>query len=484
MRIKIIAVNALIVALVGLLSFLLVRSAIGSATSNKNQLTAEAQNDVNGAAGRLQLDGLRAERWLAAAASEQATLDALTKASPSARGDAATKRCDDLVSKMKNAALFERNVPTLVALVDFSGKIVGRNSSNLNRGDDMAGPNPGLKSTLATGQSGSDVWYERDRVLASYVVVRDDQGRIIGALVIGRPLNDTLSRVSEATTGRALIVVVPKGDGFDIAGHSQTVTPALDESVRGVAKDMLKNALVHQQTDNVKEGDLLVAASPLPSFEDGKRALLVAAAPAALIQDPTGLALLPIFGAMAVGIVLVILAGWLVGNYITRPINMLEEGLLAILNGQTDKRFELDHAELGGLAFRIDQLLNQLMGVEEDTTDAEGRVSMAPNAANFTDALAVDDKRMTQSATEITMDPEAIRALASEPASNYYARIYREYVAAKRAIGEATDHITEQAFAARIQGMEQESAQKYGRPVRYQVQARNREVVLLAVPLP
>lgn len=484
MRIKIIAVNALIVALVSLLSFLLVRSSIGSATSNKDQLTAEAQNDVNGAAGRLQLDGLRAERWLAAVANEQATQDALTKASPSARGDASTKRCDDLVSKMKNAPLFERNVPTLVALVDASGRIVGRNSSNLNRGDDMAGASPGLKATLATGQSGSDIWAERDRYLASFVVVRDDQGKVIGALVIGRPLNDTLSRVSEATTGRALIVAVPKGDGFEIVGHSQTVAATLDESVKATAKDMLKNALSHQQTDNVRDGDLLVAASPLPAFDDGKRALLVAAAPAALIQDPTGLAMLPIFGAMAVGIMLVIVAGWLLGNYLTRPINMLEEGLLAILNGQTDKRFELDHSELGGLAFRIDQLLNQLMGVEEDTTDAEGRVSMAPNAANFTDALAVDDKRMMQPPSEITMDPSFIRALAGEPASHYYARIYREYVAAKRAIGEATDHITEQAFAARIQGMEQESAQKYGRPVRYQVQARNKEVVLLAVPLP
>jgi hypothetical protein len=62
MRIKIIAVNALIVAIVGLLSFLLVRSALGIATGNKDQLTAEAQNDVNGAAARLQLDGLRAPR--------------------------------------------------------------------------------------------------------------------------------------------------------------------------------------------------------------------------------------------------------------------------------------------------------------------------------------------------------------------------------------------------------------------------------------
>ncbi len=98
MRIKIIAVNALIVAIIGVLSFLVVRSAIATATSNKDQVTAEAQNDVNGAAGRLQLDGLRAERWLAAPANAQGTLDALTKASASARGAAALGRCDDLVS--------------------------------------------------------------------------------------------------------------------------------------------------------------------------------------------------------------------------------------------------------------------------------------------------------------------------------------------------------------------------------------------------
>jgi hypothetical protein len=193
---------------------------------------------------------------------------------------------------------------------------------------------------------------------------------------------------------------------------------------------------------------------------------------------------MPIVGSLALGVLLVVVAGWLLGNYITRPIDSLEEGLLAILNGQTDKRFELDHAELGGLAFRIDQLLNQLMGVEEDTTDAEGRVSMAPSAANFTDALAVDDKRMTQQQGEGTMDPEAIRRLSQEPPGQYYGRIYREYISAKKALGEATDHIAEQAFAARIQAMEQEAAQKYGRPVRYQVQSRAKEVVLLAVPLP
>jgi hypothetical protein len=480
MRIKIIAVNALIVALVGLLSFLLVRSALSSATGNKDQLAQEAQNDVNGAAARLQLDGLRTERWLAGAAAEQATLDALTKASPAARGDAATNRSNDIFNKMKNEPLFEKNVPTLVALIDPQTRILGRNNTNMSRGDSI-GSYAGLKSTLATGQSGSDIWYEaKDRVLASYVVVRDATGAVVGALVASRPLNDTLSRVSDATTGKALDVVVPSGDGFDIVGNSATHQAELDGAVSAGAKDMLKNALAHNTTDNVRSGEIIVAASPLAALADGKRALLVAAAPASLIQDPSSLALLPIFGGMAIGIMLVIVGGWLLGNYITRPINMLEEGLLAILNGQADKRFELDHAELGGLAFRIDQLLNQLMGVEEDTTDAEGRPSRAPSAAHFNDAMAVDDKR----AAEGALDPAAVAALAAEPPQQYYARIYREYISAKRALGEQTDHISEQAFVTRIQGMEQDAAQKSGRPVRYQVQARNREVVLIAVPLP
>src|SRR5258708_5017788 len=320
MRIKIIAVNALIVVIVSLLSFLSIRSALGTATSNKDQLAAEAENDANGAASRFQLDGLGAERWLAAEALEPATVDALTKATQEARGDAASKRCDDVVSRTKNTSLFDRNVPTLVALVDLSGKIVGRNNSSMGRGEDLAGTYAGLKATLVSGRAGSDVWYEHDRYLASYVGVHDEQGKVIGALVLGRPLNDTLSRVSEATTGGALAVVVPKGDAFEVVAHSASTLPTLDDSVNKGALEALKNSFSHLQTDVAVYGDILVAASPLLALEDGKRALLVAASPAALIQDPTGVALPPILGSLALGGLLVVVAGWLLGNYITQPV--------------------------------------------------------------------------------------------------------------------------------------------------------------------
>jgi hypothetical protein len=477
MRLKIIAINAAIVLLVGVLSFVIMRGALVTATSNQDMLTVDAKRDVQGAAAKIQYEALRAERWLRDKASEPASADPLSASAPSARGDAATKLCNDLLNVMKGDRTFEMNVPTYCALVDTKGTIVGRNATTQNRGEDALGQYPGLKGTLGSGQTGSD-FSVSDHNLATYAPVRDATGKVVGALLVGRPMNDSLSKASDATTGRALALVTP--DNMTVVAHSSTTNAQLDAAIAKTGES-IKKAMSTAHADVVKEGDLYVASAPLEALGDGKRAVLVAAAPSSLISgDATSLSL-PILGAMAIGIVLVFVFGWLLGNYIMGPIGVLEEGLLAILNGQADRRFELEHAELGGLAFRIDQLLNQLMGVEEDTTDAEGRESRPPSAAHFTDAMAVDDKRMEG---EGTLDPEAVNRLAAEAPTQYYGRIYREYIAAKKALGEQTDHISEQAFSTRIQGMERDAAAKYGRPVRYQVQARNKEVVLLAIPLP
>jgi hypothetical protein len=127
------------------------------------------------------------------------------------------------------------------------------------------------------------------------------------------------------------------------------------------------------------------------------------------------------------------------------------------------------------------------MGVEEDNTDDEGRVSKAPTAANFGDALSVDRSGSQGGgggggAPGGGGDVDAGR-LAAEPPDAYYARLYREYITAKKGLGEQVDHITDAAFKSRIQGMEQDAASKHGRPVRYHVQSNGKEVVLLAVPL-
>ena len=451
-----------------------------------HSLLSDAKHEVQGASARLQLDALRAERWLAQKSNDPAALDAFQKSTDSARKEAATSFCDRVLSDARGSSTFEGVAPAVAMLIDENGKMVGRNGSSLNAGRDIGADYPPFKDALAKGRSGSDIWANADRqdsFLASYAPVRTSDGRIAGMVALGVGLADELSRVGEQTTGRALAIVGPdKGGEVAIVAHSSN-TGALGDAVTGAAKELVKRILDGGKPDAVPAGDMFAGASPLDGLGDGRHNALVSSAPATVIDNPSAMAT-PILYVMVLGMILVLFGGWMLGNYITRPINMLEEGLLAILNGQQDKRFELDHPELGGLAFRIDQLLNQLMGIEEDTTDDQGRPSKAPSAADFREAMSVD--RSTQGAVGEgqQVDPAKAQQLAAEPAAQYYARIYNEYISAKKALGEQTDHITEQAFATRIQGMERDASQKYGRPVRYQVHARSTEVVLLAVPLP
>lgn len=478
MRNKIIAVNAVIVLIVGLLAFAIVRTQLALTTSSPEQLKKSAQRDAVGAAAKLQLDALRTERWLAAQAADANAKAALSRSSTADAKAAAVRQFCDKVANDARGALGTK--PSIVAVVDSSGKIVARDNSDLNRGDDVAAAYPSFKEAIAKTTAGSDVWTDKaraDQYVTSYVPLKDDAGRV-HMLLLGVAINDAMARVSEAATGRGILLVTAAGD---VVANTQNATDEVKGAVKAGANEV-KSAIQQGNVMAGGSGEVLFAAAPLDGFADGKKTAVVAAAPTALLEGVNSVPL-SVLGAMALGLVLVVAGGWFLGNYISRPIAMLEEGLLEILNGKTDKRFELDHAELGGLAFRIDQLLNQLMGVEEDNTDEEGRVSKAPTAANFGEALSVDRTGGGGGAAPAAGADVDARALAAEPQEQYYARLYREYIAAKKALGEQVDHITDAAFRSRIQGMEQDATAKHGKPVRYHVQTNGREVVLLAVPL-
>jgi hypothetical protein len=465
MRTKIIAVNAVIVLVVGLLAFAIVKTQLGLATSSTDQLKRTAQRDAASVASKLQLDALRAERWLAVKAAEPSTRALLTKATPDARSDAARQLADQ-VANAAPGALGEK--PSIVAVIDSNGKMLSRNGSDLGRGDDVAGVYPAFKDALAKAAPGSDVWTaakRADQYIASYVPVHDENNRVM-MLLLGVALNDALAHVTEASAGKGLLLV---DHNSDVLASTQTTEDA-KKAVKDAAADV-KRAIA-SGVAFAGGADVLFAVAPLDGF-GAKTSAVVAIAPTTLLDGVTGAAY-SVLGAMLLGLVLVVAGGYVLGGYIAQPIAALEEGLLAILNGQSDKRFELDHAELGGLAFRIDQLLNQLMGVEEDNTDDQGRISKAPSPVAFGESYAVD--RSAQDASAAPAGP-------AESAEQYHARLYQEYVSAKRSVGEPVDHITSAMFRARIQDMEQEASSKHGHPVRYKVQVNGREVVLLAVPV-
>jgi len=169
-----------------------------------------------------------------------------------------------------------------------------------------------------------------------------------------------------------------------------------------------------------------------------------------------------------------------------RPIEAIEEGVLAVINGRTDLRLETTSAELGGLAFRINQLLNVLTGTEETTSDAQGRVSLPPSAGAWKDAAFSDGASASTAAAGNPDEPlvdEALSArLAAEDNGAYETRIYNEYVAAKQALGENVTNIPQDRFHQRLAGRATALAQKHGcRLVRFQVETAANQVVLRPV---
>jgi hypothetical protein len=478
MRGKIIAVFAGVVLIMGSLFYALSRATLGDLSS-----PGEAPRALAAASAQLQLDGLVLERWLASRASEPKVMEPFSAALASARAEGATS----VANQLRDAATSSPELSTLsislVVLVDKNGVVLGRNGSVLMRGDDLGAVYPLMKQAFTRHATGSDVWVNRARneqMLASYAPVRDSTGAVVGGLAVGTALNDErLNNASERTSGRILIAAVKSGDNLDVVAKSSGATPELVATV-AKAKEAAFHALASGQVVDLPglSREYAAAAQVLEGYGDGHRLVL---ASIAHLQAPAllGSLLWPTIGVMVVGLVLGIAGAWLLGNYISRPISEIEDGLLTIMNGRTDLRFEIEHAELGGLVFRLNSLLNQLFGVQEDDTDEQGRNTRPPAAASFQDALSVDERMTSISIAENLV----AKALLGEPEDAYYTRIFGDYIAAKKDLGDPVDHITEESFIARIKASEAEMSAKHGKPVRYKVEVQGKEVVLLAVPL-
>lgn len=477
MRLKIILPNAIVVLLVGLLSYVVVRQRLLT-LDDPATVKAAVEKDSLGVAGVLQLQLLRAERWL----TEHGTTDALRERlqnlglEDKGRREKTTNALGELKRHAADAKTVFSDPPDLAAIVDKDGKAVGRSEDpQTYAGDDFGKEYPALVAALKENRSGSDIWLSSrfaHKHLVSYAPVRDASGNAIGAVVLAWSLSD--QRLAGMSDGAAALVVIENGAPKVKAKANESVAPGLTNELEGSLKDTAARAMTNG-ADSFTTPAFAGSVTALRNIGTGDRAAVAVGRRISNIDSPDAI-VWPILAAMGLGLAFVFIAGGILGGYITDPVGRMEESLLQVINGNTNHRVQIEHAELGGLAFRINQLLNTVLGVEEDNTDEDGRPSVPPAPNHFSEAMAVDESRGAPDAAQAA-------ALAAEPEGAYYARLYREYIEAKRANGEAVDNITQQVFVDRIQGMERDQAAKIGRPVRYAVQRRDGQVRLLAIPL-
>ena len=477
MRGKIIGVFIIVVLLVGGLSFGLMRATLGD-LSNRD----DSSRAVTAAVTQLELEALRIERWLGSQVANRTKLrEPFDAGTAAARNKAATEAADEINEAAKRDPAFATTAPSLVVVVDAKGVVLGRNGSALMRGEKLGERYPAMVETLAAGKTGSDVWLSQ-QLLASYAPLRGAQGNIVGGVAVGTPFSDDrLAQVAGSTSASMLFAATASGDKFELVAKSNGASSELPDALGSAgAKGAMREALEASGTVDLGglPANFFGSARRLSGYGDGKRVVVMAVTPARVVGSLSSL-MWPALGVTLLGILLTIVCGYLLDNYISRPISDLEEGLLAIINGQRELRFELEHAVLGGLVFRINSLLNELLGVKEDDTDAEGRTSVAPSSSSFTDALNVDERIASLSAADV----QEAKALGAEAAEDYYRRVYGEYREAKAALGDPVDHITLGAFTRRLKESERELTDKHNKPYRFQIKVEDKEVVLVAVPL-
>lgn len=382
MRWKIIIVNSAIWIVLGGLAAMLLTVRLEGVLSNPAQRKSEAERAVRSASMQLELEGLRLERWLAARATEEDVSGVFAGGTLEARAENASVQAKRLRDAAAQSAETSGVSIPIVLFLDPRGVVVGRNDSSQMRGEDLARAYPGIASALSSGQTSSQVWLNRQRseqLLVSCAPIRGEAGEVLGALVAGAPLNDErLGSLSQATSGLALAVAVTRdGAALELIAAAEggvESSPFAGASERGLPGQAALALSAGRAF--FEDGSAVYAAEPLSGYDAGG-VVLLAAASQSLVPSVPGL-LWPLLGVVVLGILLGGAGAAVLSNYLAEPIAQLEEGLLSIMNGRKDLRFDIEHPDLGGLVFRINSLLNTWMGVPE--TDADGRTSQPPGA--------------------------------------------------------------------------------------------------------
>ena len=332
MREKIFGFFALVVVISSVLAFALMRVTLGD-LSNKG----EAERAVRSAVAELQVEGLRVERWLLRQASNKKLLEPFDAGTRETGLQLAREQAD----KLENLAKKESSlVPvSVVALFDNKGKVLSRNRSNLWAGRDLGSSIPGIVDTIKAGATGSDVLAE-EQLLVSYAPIHNASGGVIGGLLVGTAFNDDrMENVSESTSKLPLVAAVPKGDAMAVVGISKGATAPMKADL-GSAKEALdKNQVVGMRG---LPDDFDGAARRLDGYGDGQRAAIIAVTQARNVGN-FGSMVFPLLGVILLGLILTAVLAHFLDNYVSRPISDLEDGLLTIINGQHDIRFELEH---------------------------------------------------------------------------------------------------------------------------------------------
>lgn len=478
MRMKIIAGNLAAVLVVGLLSYWLVTTSLESA------LVSEVDGRVNSDFELLSRSFRLSARELAELVNDQASqrpmVDVfLTALDEAARRERAYNAADRVAAWLTDPAR-RGAAPDIVVVLDDSGRVVARNADRNRMYGDRLTSVSGVRSALA-GETATSVWSrsEDNTILQIAVAPIRNGGSVLGALLVGYDVSNGLAQNEATLIGRD-VAFVTADQVYSSSLEEGVETEALrarfnDENGQAMTRAALEQGAESSPfTLDIGGSNYIAVVGPAPSGgADAGLAMVILANRSAARGKASVTSSILIF--TAVGVLIVLVYGFMIGTSFLTPIEQMEETVLAVINGRGDLRIDIHSQEFGGLAYRINQLLNVMTGTPEE--DEQGRVS-TPNAGSWSE----DEDPKADAGASAPGDTEQAAKLAAEPEDEYYQRVYREYVAAKREVGEDVSNIPQEKFVQRLKANESTLMQRNQcRMVRFEVETNGNQVNLKPV---
>ena len=468
MRLKIIAGNLVAVLLLGLVSYAIVGSDLRQELSGK--VLAQIGNDQVLIDRSLRLTALEFVDLVKQRAGDSDVVGVFAALDEEGRRTRAFDAAERSSAWFGDPARGSRGNPDIVVITDDAGKVLARNADrNRMYGSRLDTALPAVRAAAKDGGAHHDVWKKDDegKLLELAVsAIRGDGGNVVGTLVVGYDLSNGLARAEgQRLGGRDVAFLVD--DKVYSSSFSESRCQAAsrlplwrrqgrhDGAMGGVVSPSWEASWTARTS--------WAGALHCPSHASAKVAYAVIAdrsrQSSVRAMPPTpSLMLTLVFALVVLGY------GFMVGNSIVKPIEQIEEGVLAVINGNTDVRLDTTNPDLGGLAYRINQLLNVFTGVSEgESEDDQGRVSNV-RQQDWKDSAFSDagqgagpggGRRRSTGATSAASgnepidDPALAQRLSAEAEDAYYHRIFQEYVAAKKSLGENIN-IPEDRFTQRL----------------------------------
>lgn len=201
------------------------------------------------------------------------------------------------------------------------------------------------------------------------------EDNIVGTIVLGFELSNGTAK-KHAQLLDTDVALVKSGDVYSSSFETDTARSSLERrldlpDVKQKLTETLNSGRRSEFFEISVEGEpYLAAALPLAgaALEDNIVILLMASKKEAMrglrslgvILVFTGICLIVVFG-----------VGMVLSTHFLKPVMGIEEGILKVINGDFSYRFDIKSSEVGGLAYRINQMISVLTGEDDDPSEEE-----------------------------------------------------------------------------------------------------------------